>query len=87
MNNQDKADEIANDLENCNLDRESAWQGAMNMADWKDEQAIEQKQALIDKACDFLSRAINEWNGQERHRTFYLDREGCLRNFKQAMEE
>lgn len=46
-----------------------------------------EREELIDKACDFLSRAIDEWNDKERHRTFYLDKEGCLRNFRKAMED
>lgn len=54
MNNQDKADEIAKDLENCDFDNESAWQGAMDMAEWKDEQHDDKINKVHEDVYDWI---------------------------------
>lgn len=84
MNNQDKADEIANDLERCNFDKESAWQGAMNMAQWKDKQVLEKTLKWFQENL----QPHTDWTGTRIETRFKCESLDELFNlFKKSMEE
>lgn len=68
MTNEKKAMEIAHDyfrrgqLGIVSADTESAgYDCAMQAMQWKDEQFAQEKQQLIDKACEWLKANADEW--------------------------
>ena len=69
MTNEEKAREIANNCSTKIVGAEvsdetyittepDCYTAAMTMAKWKDEQSTKEKQALIDKACEWLRKNI-----------------------------
>lgn len=60
---------------------DDCFSSAIQMAEWKDEQFAEQKQALINKACEWLNDLMFAFGYDA------IDRDENLRDFKKAMEE
>ena len=52
-----------------------------HVAEWKDEQFVQQKQVLIDKACEWLIDNLNDFIDTEETVDLIID------YFKKAMEE
>lgn len=85
--NEEKAKEICNHgIPTCDLKCESCniayhVDGLIQMAEWKDEQFKTEKQALIDKACEWLKD-----NGRNYH-SAYATEDRLIEDFKKAVEE
>ena len=100
MTNAEKAREICGSCPHCtfscgdrlNCGVEDKYDIAMEMAKWKDEQFAKEKQALIDKACEWLKDMAWyyhnwEWNGDTYEKEIVVDVEKFINDFKKAMEE
>ena len=87
--NAEKAQEISKDfyMPDTGFNREDLYDSAIEMAQWKDVQLKEQKQQLIDKACDvlvnciedYMSRRMEVWNEECKKQT--------LENIRKKLEE
>ena len=75
--NEEKAKELAD----CYA---GEYDAALAMAQWKDEQLEAEKQALIDKACEWWE---DEFTFPEMTQDDMFCKERVIENFKQAMEE
>lgn len=96
MSNEEKAKEIAQEhakyTENCSVNlhlenkskvyvaRETAYTAAIEMAKWKDEQFEAEKQALIDKACEWLK------DNARNYYSAYATEDRLIEDFKKYME-
>lgn len=71
MTNEEKAKEIIKmsetkqvyDIVDIKSLEEALYDDLMQMAQWKDEQFKAEKQALIDKACEWLEHNVWEYTG------------------------
>lgn len=84
MTNEEKAKELADyyagetDYKEC-----AAYDAALAMAKWKDEQLEAEKQALIDKACEWWENELT-YPTMTQADMFYKD--SMIEEFKQAMK-
>lgn len=83
MKNEEKAKELADyyagetDYKEC-----GAYDAALAMAQWKDEQFKAEKQALIDKACEWLKENVSK----HCHGYYTFHKGLMIEEFKQAMK-
>ena len=51
--------------------------------------AEEQQEIDIEKVCEWMTKAIDQWNESAHHHQAYcyIDRDGAIRKFRKAMEE
>lgn len=61
---------------------DTAFKAAMKMAKWKDEQLAKEKQALIDKACEWLKENVSK----HCHGYYTFHKGLMLEEFQQAMK-
>ena len=67
----------------------SEFQNIMAMAQWKDKQFAAEKQALIDKACEWLKGNVSRYlasYGPESS-DVCIEKASLINNFRKAMEE
>ena len=98
MTNEEKANEIAHYHCSSELNLLQAYNSALDMAEWKDEQFAEEKQQLIEKACEWLDKNASGYAqiisntsqstsifGSVRYCGFATDK--LIEDIKKAMEE
>ena len=91
MKSEEKAKELADyyagetDYKEC-----AAYDAALAMAQWKDEQFKAEKQALIDKACEWLrnnSYMLDTWDEDKYYVVFeFEDKDEMIKEFHKAMK-
>ena len=83
MNNEEKAQEICEKNKRFKVECSSleCYLSAMEMAEWKDQQFAEQKQQLIEKACEWLYDNIGGNIDSRISLDTFID------DFKKAMEK
>ena len=88
MKSEEKAKELADyyagetDYKEC-----AAYDAALAMAQWKDEQLEAEKQALIDKACEWLRNNMYEGTCEQMlSKKPYPFMSDYIEEFKQAMK-
>lgn len=98
MTNEEKAREIANNCSTTIVGAEvsdetyittepDCYTAAMSMAQWKDEQLEAEKQALIDKACEWLRNNMYEGTCEQMlSKKPYPFMSDFIEEFKQAMK-
>ena len=59
---------------------EECYNSAMKMAEWKDEQFAKEKQALIDKACEWVTPYFKDLVG-------YNCSGGLIKDFEKALKK
>ena len=59
---------------------EECYDSAMEMAEWKDEQFAKEKQALIDKACEWVTHYFKDFVGYNCSGELIKDFEKALKN-------
>lgn len=98
MANEEKAREIAN---NCSTEIVGAevsdetyittepdcYTAAMTMAQWKDEQLAKEKQALIDKACEWMNVFLNTHYVMRYKDNCDPDKSWIIEGFKRMMNK
>lgn len=93
MTNEEKASEIVIKIQNSSsLDYDGRranymYDAAMEMAEWKDKERKEQKQQIIDKAADFISKHfyIGIYNHVISKEDYYTITE-LIRDFEQTVK-
>lgn len=93
MTNEEKAIEIGvkyqtpcHGVGDCEFE---ARQSALEMAQWKDEQFAAEKQALIDKACEWVKGNVHRYlasYGTESS-DVCIEKASLIKDFRKAMEE
>ena len=95
MNNEDKAKQLYHEYEDAKccgapMARGSvAFNAAMEMAEWKDEQFKEEKKRWIEKAMEYLIFNTHDYYDGDGEFAVcnWLKRDEFIENFKQAMNE
>ena len=94
-NNEEKAKKITDRIfeSGFNTNRtfyDMAKNAAMEMARWKDEQLEAEKQALIDKACEWLrnnSYMLDDWDEDKCWVTFeFTSKDEMIKEFHKTMK-
>ena len=86
MRNEEKAKEFANFYAGENDHKEpAAYSAAMAMAELKDEQSKAEKQALIDKVCEWLRMCVFDYMTDMGARGFLLNE--MLHDFRKEMDD
>lgn len=84
MTNEEKAKELAGYCAGeTDYKETAAYDAALAMATWKDEQLEAEKQALIDKACEWWENELT-YPTMTQADMFYKD--SMIEEFKQAMK-